>query len=920
MLFAARSPSSSRPRPDDWCGWLSAQRTEHKIVRMDAIASLNQSLAGRYDLEREIGAGGMARVYLARDVRHDRRVALKVLHPDLAAALGADRFLAEIRTTANLQHPHILPLHDSGEAGGHLFYVMPFVQGETLRDRLTRESLLPIDDALRIAREVAGALDYAHRQGIVHRDVKPENILLHDGSALVADFGIALAVTAAGTNRMTQTGLSLGTPQYMSPEQAMGEKGVDGRADVYALGAVLYEMLCGEPPFSGASVQAIVAKVLTERPTPPSTVRDTVSPYVESAVLRALAKLPADRFATAKAFADALLAGAPTSTSPSAEPRGFAQRAQEGRRRWLGWTSAAVSGALAVGLLAGVTMRGRSASPATVERYVLGDVPLLDIALWSSMTYTGSPLAVASNGSRIAFVTSDSDGTRVEVRDLDRLDARPIPGTSGATSVAISPDGSTIAFIRDAQLWVTEVRAGSPRVIVSRRASGPYWGDDGRIYFCAPSVGDGVGGVFRIAAEGGRIDTLITRPSHEFRDAIPSPDGRAVLVRGRGEGGIGWLAVGEDSVRYLMDGNVARFVDGGHIVVRTLSGALTLAKVDRNKGAVQGKPVALTDGVSAESALITSRFDIARNGSLVYVAGGGDETDFAWVGRDGRIIAMIDSSMPPGGHPAISPDGRRVAYSSSGIRIYDLAQRTPLQLTSGGGSGPGNYPAWTPDGKSISYFASSGGTGADTSRVLYLKPADGSAPARVIASVDRNIAESAWSPDGQWVLFRTYSNQRGAGDIFGLRFGIDTVPTPLIATEAAEVQPTISPDGRWLAYATDKSGRQEVVVVPFPNARGALWSVSSDGGSEPKWSRSGRELFYRNARGDMVSVPIVPGSSFAFGAPKRLFSATQFTAYSGHAQYDVSPDGQRFLMGAPARGRATPRLVLVKNFRATESR
>jgi serine/threonine protein kinase len=270
------------------------------------LAPLASALSGRYEIDREIGRGGMATVYLARDLKHDRKVALKVLQPDLAAALGAERFLTEIRTTANLQHPHILPLHDSGDANGSLFYVMPFVEGETLRARLERNGPLPIDDALTITREVLSALDYAHRAHVVHRDIKPENILLHDGHALVADFGIALAVQQAGGARMTQTGLSLGTPQYMSPEQAMGERQIDGRADIYATGAVLYEMLTGEPPFAGQTVQAIVAKVMTERPTPPSTLRDTVPASVEAAVLRSLAKLPADRFASAKEFADAL--------------------------------------------------------------------------------------------------------------------------------------------------------------------------------------------------------------------------------------------------------------------------------------------------------------------------------------------------------------------------------------------------------------------------------------------------------------------------------------------------------------------------------------------------------------------------------------------------------------------------------------
>ena len=272
----------------------------------ELLGRLQSALADRYRLEREIGAGGMATVYLAEDVRHDRRVALKVLRPELAAVIGAERFLAEIKLTANLQHPHILPLFDSGEADGYLFYVMPFIEGETLRDRLNREKQLPVADAVRIATEVASALDYAHRHGVIHRDIKPENILLHDGQALVADFGIALAASKAGGSRMTETGMSLGTPHYMSPEQAMGEREITARSDVYALGAVLYEMLAGDPPFTGSTAQAIVARVVTESPRPLVPQRHTIPPHVEAAVLTALEKLPADRFATAAEFAEAL--------------------------------------------------------------------------------------------------------------------------------------------------------------------------------------------------------------------------------------------------------------------------------------------------------------------------------------------------------------------------------------------------------------------------------------------------------------------------------------------------------------------------------------------------------------------------------------------------------------------------------------
>src|SRR3954471_15051575 len=271
----------------------------------DFVERLTAALSDRYAIERELGAGGMATVYLAHDVKHDRKVAVKVLRPELAAVIGAERFLAEIKTTANLQPPHILPLFDSGVADSFLYYVMPYVEGISLRDRMAREKQLPISEAVRITSEIASALDYAHRHGVIHRDIKPENILLHDGSALVADFGIALAASKAGS-RMTETGMSLGTPSYMSPEQAMGERDLDARSDVYALGCVTYEMLTGEPPFSGPTAQAIVAKVMTAEPVNATSLRKTIPPHVSEAVHTALEKLPADRFATAAEFSAAL--------------------------------------------------------------------------------------------------------------------------------------------------------------------------------------------------------------------------------------------------------------------------------------------------------------------------------------------------------------------------------------------------------------------------------------------------------------------------------------------------------------------------------------------------------------------------------------------------------------------------------------
>ena len=321
----------------------------------DSLGRLTAALADRYRIQRELGQGGMATVYLAHDLRHDRKVALKVLRPELAAVIGAARFLVEIKTTANLQHPHILSLHDSGEVEGTAFYVMPYVEGESLRERLTREKQLPVDEAIRIAREVADALQYAHEHGVIHRDIKPENILLQGGHALVADFGIALAAVKTGGSRMTETGMSLGTPHYMSPEQAMGERELDSRSDIYALGCVVHEMLAGEPPFTGPTAQAIVARVLTEPPPPLRPKRATVPPHLEEAVQIALQKLPADRFRTAAMFGAALV-------SPEPGPRRATARMRPGGLR----SRTLVIGAGAVVLALGAFLLGRSMRTGTL--------------------------------------------------------------------------------------------------------------------------------------------------------------------------------------------------------------------------------------------------------------------------------------------------------------------------------------------------------------------------------------------------------------------------------------------------------------------------------------------------------------------------------------------------------------------------
>jgi len=393
---------------------------------MSETTRLTAALAGRYAIERELGAGGMATVYLARDLKHDREVGLKVLRPELAAVLGAARFLQEIRISARLDHPHILTLIDSGESEGFVWYVLPYVRGESLRNKLTREQQLSIEETVRIATQVASALDYAHRHGVIHRDIKPENILLHEGEAMLADFGIALAVREAGGPRLTESGLSLGTPQYMSPEQATGGRELDARSDVYSLAAVVYEMLAGEPPHTGPTVQAVVAKLLTERPTRIRTVRDTVPEGIDAAVAKALSKVPADRFGGAAEFAAAL------AVSP-AEPTAGGQR-----RRVV--VAAGIVGALAIGV--GLWLGVRAAASRRGPAFVALDR--------SQLTFTGNATipAISGDGKQVAYVVKRCTGAtcsyRIEIQDVGGGESRRV--IDGATALYSIGGAPTVAF------------------------------------------------------------------------------------------------------------------------------------------------------------------------------------------------------------------------------------------------------------------------------------------------------------------------------------------------------------------------------------------------------------------------------------------------------------------------------------------
>ena len=856
----------------------------------ETVSRLQSALADRYRIERELGQGGMATVYLAQDLKHDRKVAIKVLRPELSAVIGAERFLREIKTIATLQHPHILGLIDSGEVNGTAYYVMPFVEGESLRDRLTREKQLPINDAVRLATEVAAALDYAHRHGVIHRDIKPENIMLHDGSALVADFGIALAVShAGGASRMTETGMSLGTPHYMSPEQAMGEREITARSDIYALGCVLYEMLTAEPPFEGATAQAIVARVLTESPRSLRPQRKSVPPHVEAAVLTALEKLPADRFESAKAFAEALgdpayagESGSATRVIPS-----HAESSQGNRLRQWPVVAAAIAVVSAIaGLAAGWTVWHQRPPefPPTVLRYsiTLPDTLALTDAL-------GTPTAYAPDGSVFAY----SSRSGLMLRYADRLDVVPVASARRGVGPFFSPDGRWLGYEVGPGVVKVPLAGGAPVSICdSCPGFGFTWGTDDTIrYHTAPPDNGSSRVLMAFSAQGGRPHEFARPDSasgEAFRTPLLLPGRRTVLFS---------IYKGPASVLGAMDlrthtvtrldqpGFAPQWVDAGFLVLGNPDGTLIALPFDPDKVRVTGPPVTIARDASQPDAYST-RAAVSAGGSIIYPrSGGGAARRLMLVSRSGQATALMPDARGYA-NPRFSPDGRRLAVyiadpiiSSRDVWVLDLGQRVWSRLTTNGIS---DKPLWTPDGRRVVYSSNDD---------LWWIAADGSGrPESLLVSVGSHYAGSM-TPDGRTVVFQETGS--GTSGIRTLAFDSAPAARTIIPAAFLESAPVVSPDGHWLAYQSDQTGQMEVYVQSYPQP-GARVPVSLQGGSEPVWAHNGRELFYRSGDSLMVaSVTLSP--TFAVTGRRRLFT-NSFLRGGTFREYDVAPDDQHFVM------------------------
>ena len=866
---------------------------------MDAVAQLTAALAGRYAIDREIGRGGMATVFLARDVRHNRKVALKVLDPELGAVLGVERFLSEIQVTANLQHPNLLPLFDSGEANGLLFYVMPFVEGESLRVKLQREKQLPVEDAIRVATAVASALDYAHRHGVIHRDLKPENILMHDEQPVVADFGIALAVSNAGGNRITQTGLSLGTPQYMSPEQATGDREIDGRTDIYSLGAVTYEMLVGEPPHDGKTSQAIIARILTDRPRSMRLLRETVPLRVDAAVLRALAKLPADRFHSAREFADALSGQGFAATAPSAVDEA-PPAVRPASRLWkvLPWAIAGV-----VVVAAAVEWRvaaSRSVEPSTL-RYEIALPPNVDVT-----NNRNNAVAISPGARYIAYIASRTDGTRrLMLRAADDVQPREVPGTEGAAFAMFSPDGASLAFLTNGQLLKVPVNGGKVEVIAdvaegASRFRGATWSRSGWII-----VSNGTT-LVKIPAVGGMVQPL-TRLNATLGETgqylpVALADGKTMLYTSSAMGGaanarIGVASITDGSTKILDLRGAPLGVLAGQLIYTTAAGTVMAAPFDLANRRITGPPLSLADQAALNMPMGMTYADMASDGSLAYVSGALRRQPVV-IGLDG--VPRPFGEPGPYSWPRLSPDGKRIAFSVGALSQRDVwllpLPAGPLtRLTTEGVIN--DRPEWTPDGRAVVFRTNRRGRNA-----LWVQPIDGGPAAPLFGRADSEIDEGVLSPDGQYLLLQRDST--GAGELWYRAMRGDTTLHRIVALGGYGGR--FSPDGKWIVYASTESGTEQVYVRPFPSLANPV-QVSLAGGGSPVWAPDGKRIYY--VTGQQLTVATIGGTN-PFTIASRAVALSRGYSFLGvHADYDVGTGGTVFAFQSPSGST----LVVVKN-------
>ncbi len=887
---------------------------------------------GPYEILSPLGAGGMGEVYRARDTRLERSVAIKVLpshlssNPDLKLRLER-----EARAISSLQHPHICVLHDVGHHDGTDYLVMEYLEGETLADRLGKGPL-PLEQGLKIGIEIADALDKAHRRGIVHRDLKPGNIMLTTSGAKLMDFGLAkpgalaavagtevqrgltpssptspVAMATGGANPLTAAGTVVGTFQYMAPEQIEGQE-ADARSDIFALGAVLYEMVTGKRAFEGKSQLSVASAILEKEPAPISSIRAPISPALEHVISRALQKDPEKRWQSAGDIRAELEWASEPGNAGGAIPFASGQVSRQLGRPWLLGAIALL--AAAAFMVAGLSWWSKAPEP---HRLVASISPPEDSEFDLTGDY-GAPPVVSPDGVHVAFGAGD----RIWVRSLETGEARALEGTETGSFPFWSPDSRRVGFFASGKLKVVEIAGGAPVTLCDApNPRGGAWNPQGVVLF-APNIRSGL---YRVPATGGVAEPVTTLDSakhstHRWPQFLPDGDHFIYLATNHaGQKEFSGIYLGslrshntEDRLLLRTDSS-AQYASGYLLFVRQSD--LMAQRFDPGRLVLQGDPVRVADTALNDAGIWRGVFSSSNHGLMILARGSNaaQQGQLTWFDEHGVALGTVGERGS--NDPRLSADGHRVALEfgdpNPDIWIFDTVRGVRSRVTT---TGDNTSPVWSPDGKTVAFQtvplkANKG--------QLAVKAADGTGSKRLLYPEDQWQAPTDWSPDGKYILYDR--GDPGITDIFALPLAAGQKPFPFVQTPAWERGGVFSPDGHWVAYTSRESGRDEVYVAPFPGP-GPKWQVSVSGARTPRWRHDGKALF-AVSNDSIVEFPItISNGSLQAGAAKVLFQTAMGETLLFSAAYDVSPD-ERFVVNSLGKSRIGNRpLTLMVNWTA----